>query len=129
MIGIRPCAPGTGAPVNTPQPPKLSREEIEALLDGPPSPRLEVAALSAAVHADDLLWAEEVCSRLAGHPDARVRGNAIAAFAHLARRFHNLSFIAQAIVQSSQRDPEPYVREQAAATLEELKRNLRNAGR
>ena len=115
--------------MNTTPPPKLSRDAIEALLDGPPSPELEVAALSAAVHADDLLWAEEVCSRLAGHPEPRVRGNAVAAFAELARRFHNLSFIAQAIVQASQRDPDAYVREQAAATLAELQRNLRNAGR
>jgi len=107
------------------QPPKLPRDDVDAMLDQPSSPGLELVPLSVGVHADDLPWAEEVCARLAAHADARVRANAIVGFAHLARRFHNLSFIAQAIVQASQKDPDAAVREQAVAAVAELRRSLR----
>lgn len=107
------------------QPPKIPRDEVDALLEQPQASGLELVPLSVGLHADDLVWAEEVCSRLAGHPDAAVRANALVGFAHLARRFHNLSFIAQAIVQASQKDPDATVREQAVAAVAELRHSLR----
>jgi len=58
--------------------------------------------------------------------DAHVRGNALAGFAHLARRFHDLSYIAIALVQAREQDPDTFVKEQATAALAELKRSLRS---
>ena len=111
--------------MNPSAPPKLTRDEVEALIEGPASSRLATVALSVAIHADDLLWAEEVCCRLAANGDAQVRGNALTGFAHLARRFHDLSYIAIALVQAGEQDPDPFVKQQAAAALAELKRSLR----
>jgi hypothetical protein len=67
------------------------------------------------------VWAEQVCLRLASHPDARVRGNAILGFGHLARIFRSLNRSAvQPLLEAGLVDPDPVVRRQAISAAEDV---------
>ena len=63
----------------------FTKTEIVAALDRANPAELKTMALSAALHVDDVDWAQAICLKLAAHPDAMVRGNAILAFGQLAR--------------------------------------------
>ena len=64
----------------------------------------------------DCAWAQEICIRLAAHPHANVRGNAILAFGHLARTCGALDEArVLPLVESALRDRDDYVRGQADA--------------
>jgi hypothetical protein len=89
--------------------------------------RDELAGLRAlvqeiALEAEDREWAQSCLVQLARHRDAEVRGNAIAGFGHLARRFGRLDpgrvrrIVALALI-----DPSRTVREQASSAALDLK--------
>jgi hypothetical protein len=71
------------------------------------------------------VWAEQICIRLAGHPDANVRGNAILGFGHLARIFGYLNCRkVQPLIEAGLQDPDGYVRGQADAAADDVEWSL-----
>lgn len=70
-------------------------------------------------------WAQETCIRLASHPHANVRGNAVLGFGHLARTCGALDEPrVLPLVESALRDPEEYVQGQAYAAASDLEHFL-----
>ncbi len=96
-------------------------KDAEAALErGDPDELLHVA-IGVGLYAEDLLWAEAFCLRLAKHPHFNVRGNAILSFGHLARRFGTLSQPESiGVVRSGLADADGYVRGQAAAAADDI---------
>ncbi len=88
----------------------MSRDEIESAITRDDSERLVYAALSAALHGDDPQWAENVCVRLANHPNANVRGNAVLGFGHIARIHRMLDAHVKPLIERALRDENTYVR-------------------
>ena|SRR5690606_4851792 len=99
----------------------LSRTDAETIaVDGDP-PALAVAVIAVALHEDDLAFAQQYCVALAQHADAGVRGNAVLAFGHLARRFRTLKVsLVVPLVEAALRDENAYVRGQAHSAVEDL---------
>ena len=65
-------------------------EDVEEVLRrGDPS-ELLYAPIVVSMDPPDCQWAQDVCVRLARHPDPTVRGNAILGFGHLARTCRRL---------------------------------------
>ncbi len=86
---------------------------------------MAAAVLSAALHSDDLAWAEQLCVRLAGHAHEQVRGNAVLGLGHLARRFGRLTEGRVApLMAAALHDTSAYVRGQAAAAADDLEQFL-----
>ncbi len=75
--------------------------------------------------AADARWAEVVCARLAKHRNALVRGDALAALGHLARRFGSLDRRrCQRLVEIGLHAHHEYVRQQAASAADDLETYL-----
>ncbi|WP_269532856.1 hypothetical protein [Chitinimonas sp. BJYL2] len=63
----------------------------------------------------------EVCSILAKHPDANVRGNALLGFGHIARRFNRLpKDPVETLVKSGLKDSSAYVQAQSLTAVEDI---------
>lgn len=81
--------------------------------------------LEVAYQAEDARWAEVCCARLARHRNAMVRGNALAGFGHLARRFGHLDRRrVQRLVDIGLHARHEYVREQAGMAADDLETHL-----
>ena len=59
--------------------------DIEAVLANGEPQELLYVPIVVSLDPPDWAWSQAICVRLAGHPDANVRGNAILGFGHLAR--------------------------------------------
>ncbi|MGH0028274.1 MAG: hypothetical protein ACQGVC_00660 [Myxococcota bacterium] len=67
-------------------------------------------------------WAQSCCVQLARHRNAQVRGNAVLAFGHLARRFGRLDpQRVRRLVEIALHDPSDYVRGQAVSAADDLR--------
>lgn len=110
------------APDADPDAPLRARLDAAVLRDDPIE--LQDLVLEVALESSERTWAECSCAQLAKHRNASVRGNALAGFAHLARRFGALDHNrVQRIVEIGLYAQHEYVREQAesaAADLETL---------
>ena len=103
---------------------QLRRRYERALEEGRAS-ELERLVQEIAQGSEDRLWAEVVCARLARHRNAHVRGNALAGFGHLARRFGSLDRRrVQHLVEIGLFAHHEYVREQAASAADDLETYL-----
>jgi hypothetical protein len=101
--------------------PKWTASEIEAILVQNRPDEVCLAALSAALYADDSLWAEAICLRLAQHPNAAVRGNAILGFGHIARLHQHLTrTLTQPVIERALQDENNYVRSQAENAADDV---------
>jgi len=90
----------------------IERDEPTELMD---------VALDIALETSECEWAQSCCIQLSRHRNAQVRGNAVAAFGHLARRFGRLDpQRVRRIVDVALHDPSEYVRGQAASAAEDL---------
>jgi hypothetical protein len=66
-------------------------------------------------------WAEEVCFRLASHPDWSIRANAMLGVAHIARTCRELNIeVASRVLICGLRDENAIVRSQAAEAVSDL---------
>jgi len=78
-------------------------------------------ALEIGLAAEPLEWAQACCVQLVRHRNANVRGNAVLAFGHLARRFGRLDpQRVRRMVEIALHDPSEYVREKAHAAADDL---------
>ena len=68
----------------------ISHDEA-VLAEGGTPEQLALAAITVALHDEDAAWAESFLTRSASHPSPVVRKAAMLGFAHLARRFGELS--------------------------------------
>ena len=89
-----------------------------------PTDELSRAVVAVGLHAADSSLAQAVCLRLSGHPDDKVRGNALLSLGHLARRFGALDESAKRVVESGLSDPSGFVRGQADAAADDLEHFL-----
>lgn len=105
--------------------PNYSKEQAEsALTREEPSELLEVV-IGVGLHAEDFEWAEGYCMRLVRHPHENVRGNAVLALGHLARRGAALSeATVRPAVQKALKDGSEFVRGQAFATADDIEHVL-----
>lgn len=83
---------------------------------------LAAVPIAVALYAHDFEWVQNVCLRLATHPDAIVRGNAILGFGHLARRFRTLDRqTIEPLVTAALLDQNEFVRGQAEAASGDIR--------
>ena len=68
-------------------PAPINRAEALAILGGDDSDRIADVLVALALHDPEGEWIEEVCWRMARHPDPSVRGLAGLCLGHVARRF------------------------------------------
>ena len=81
--------------------------------------------IAVALHDRDFPYAEDLCLRLAIHPNLNVRGNALQAMGHLIRLHRRLDESrARPLISASLRDESEYVRSQAEEVREETARLL-----
>jgi hypothetical protein len=112
----------------------VKAEDAEAALERNDPAELLLVAIGVGLHSGDLAWSEDYCIRLARHPHFNVRGNAILAFGHLARRFKTLNRPESLeAVQRGLADHDEYVRGQAEAAADDVewfaKLKVRPSGR
>lgn len=100
--------------------PERSREEVEAAIRDNDREELHLAALSAALHADDREWAESVCLRLARHDDIDVRCSAVQGLGHIARIHRQLTEEARPVIEAGLEDLNERVRAQSRDTVDDL---------
>lgn len=97
------------------------RRRFEEALERDDPLELQDLVLEVALESGERLWAECSCAELARHRNANVRGNALAAFAHLARRFGALDRNrVKRLVEIGLYAHHEYVRGQAEAAAEDL---------
>jgi len=90
----------------------IERDEPTELMD---------VALDVGLQTSECEWGQSCCIQLSRHRNAQVRGNAVAAFGHLARRFGRLDpQRVRRVVDIALRDPSEYVRGQAESAAEDL---------
>ena len=97
------------------------RREVEDAIERDDPIELMDVVLRVAHEAPDRTWAQSCCIQLSRHRNAQVRGNAVAGFGHLARRFGHLD--PQTIkrrVDIALHDRSDYVRAQAESAALDL---------
>lgn len=105
--------------------PVLSRAEVEDAVRRDEPQELSYAVLSAALYSNDQAWAQGVCLRLALHPHANVRGNAILGFGHIARLHQSLDrVLVQSVIEKALHDPDTYVRGHAVDAADDIEHFL-----
>jgi hypothetical protein len=101
------------------------RRRFERALERDDPAELSELAERIGFDADDARWAEVAAARLARHRNARVRGDALAAFGHLARRFGNLDRRrVQRLVETGLHAHHEYLRERAESAASDLETYL-----
>ena len=101
--------------------PALNRDEIESAILRNDSEELLYVVLSAALHSDDAVFAEDVCVRLSDHEHFNVRGNAILGFGHIARIHKKLTQRrVKPLIEVALSDRNEYVRGQANSAADDV---------
>jgi len=97
------------------------QSDVEAAIERDDPVELQDVVLRIAIEADEREWAQSCCVQLARHRSALVRGNAVAGFGHLARRFGRLDpQRIKRVVEIALWDRNDYVREQAESAADDL---------
>jgi hypothetical protein len=99
--------------------------EVEAVLLRADPEELLYVPVVVSLTPPDCAWAEALCVRLATHPDARVRANAILSFGHLARVVGHLDRVVVApIIERAFADPSAEVRGKAGDAADDIRQFL-----
>ena len=99
----------------------FSERDVEAAIARNADDELLFVPITVALAMDDVAYAQLVCSRLAAHGQAAVRGNAVMSFGHLARRFRVLDEeMVRPIVEAALMDEDEYVRMSAKSAADEI---------
>jgi hypothetical protein len=97
------------------------RAGIEAAIERDDPFELEDLPLEVALEGTEREWVQSCCAQLARHRSAVVRGNAVAALGHVARRFGRLDpQRIKRIVEIALCDRSDYVREKAESAADDL---------
>jgi hypothetical protein len=113
----RPVAPG---PASGGEPAEFRARVEDAIARDDPA-ALPDLLLEVGLVAESREWAQSCCVQLARHRSANVRGSAVAALGHLARRFGRLDpQRVRRLVQIALHDPSEHVRRQAAVAADDL---------
>lgn len=100
---------------------EVFRARVEDAIERDDPVELMDVALDIGLAAGSREWAQSCCVQLARHRNANVRGNAVLAFGHLARRFGRLDpGRVRRQVEIALHDPSDYVRGQAFSAAEDL---------
>jgi hypothetical protein len=100
---------------------QFSNDDVEAAIARGDPGELPFVPLTVAMASKDPLFAQEVCLRLSAHADAKVRGNAVMSFGHIARHFRVLDErTVKPVVESALLDPDGYVRMAAKSAADEI---------
>lgn len=87
---------------------------------------LAVLVINVVLSSDDFEFAQNLCARLAHHPDEWVRGNAILGFGHLARLDRKLDRnLARPLILAARKDRSKIVRGQAECAMSDTRTFLR----
>ncbi|KAB2909368.1 MAG: hypothetical protein F9K40_03865 [Kofleriaceae bacterium] len=100
--------------------PAVSHDEFERMRNANARSELHRAIISLALTDADRAYVESACIDLSQHRDEFVRGNAILAFGHLARRFGELSRGCAQLIERGLTDPSAHVRAQAWAAADDV---------
>ena len=101
--------------------PRFSDEEVEQIIAWNAPARLSLVPLSLSLHHPKLHWAIGKCINLANHPDPIVRGNALQAFGHFARRFRTAHRnLVEPLIQTALKEKNKYIRESALTAADEI---------
>lgn len=99
----------------------FSSEDVEAAICRNDPRELPLVPVTIALLADGPSPAQDLCIRLAHHAAPLVRGNAVIALGHLARRFRVLDEIrVRPLIEAALADPEPRVRVLAKSAADEI---------
>lgn len=101
-----------------------TERDVEAVVaKGDPSELLYVPIVVGMNAADcEREWAEEICFKLANHPNFNVRGNAILGLGHIARTCRELNLErAIPVISHALADQDPFVRGHADDAASDLK--------
>ncbi len=97
------------------------RARIEDAIESDDVILLMDLVLEIGLAAESREWAQSCCLQLVRHRNANVRGDAVLAFGHLARRFGQLdSQRVRRLVEIALYDPSDYVRGQANSAADDL---------
>ncbi|MBI1375649.1 MAG: hypothetical protein GC159_23305 [Phycisphaera sp.] len=103
------------------EPEPLTKDQVEEIMSANDIDRLITLPLSLGLYCDDAFWGVGKCIDLAKHGDSRVRGHAIRAFGHFARRFRiGHKELAGPLIASALSDQDTFVREQARIAADEI---------
>jgi hypothetical protein len=87
--------------------------KIEAVLARGDADEVLYVPIVISLDPPDCAWSSAICKQLATHADARVRGNAILGFGHLARTCGALGAEIGPLIEAAHDDPDQFVRGQA----------------
>jgi hypothetical protein len=100
---------------------EASRTEAESALKDGDVGKLSRLVIGIGLYEMDREWAEAYCLDLCSHVDPNVRGNAILALGHLARRFGCLNEPdARPLIERGLKDSDEHVRGQAHAANDDV---------
>ena len=100
-------------------------QRFDDALERDDSIELQRLALEVALDCEEREWAETGLARLAKHHNANVRGDALAGFGHLARRFGILDRNrVQRLIETGLHAHHEYVREQAESAAADVETYL-----
>ena len=100
-------------------------DSFDAALERDDPFELQELILVIALEARGRKWAEWACGRLARHRNANVRGNALAGFGHLARRFGKLDPTrARGPIETGLYADNEYIREKAESAADDVDAHL-----
>jgi hypothetical protein len=91
-----------------------TQADVEAVLARGDASQLLYVPIVVALDPPGRVWAEQVCLRLASHPNPSVRGNALKGLGHLARIFRSLNrSLVEPVMEAGLLDPDQEVRGKA----------------
>jgi HEAT repeat protein len=106
--------------------PEWTEAEVEAALERGEPEELARTSLAAALHSGSAEWAQDVCLRLAQHPEPSVRGNAVLALGHIARLHRRLDEQrVRPVITRALADGDAFVRGQADAAADDIEHFLK----
>lgn len=99
----------------------FSIDDVEAAILRDAPDELSLVPIILALASKDPVLVMTVCTRLASHPDPKVRGNAILSLGHLARRFRALDeVLVKPLIERALLDLDEQVRVQAKTAADEI---------
>lgn len=101
------------------------QRELERVIEEDDPEELLALLIELALSCDDREFAQACCLRLARHGNVDVRGNAVLAVGHLARRFGELDRAqVEPAIRAALGDANAHVRDQAEQAADDLREHL-----